>query len=191
MLKFQSVHLCHFDRFNEMCSNFRKRKLVTSETPQKQQRVDVIMIAAAGPGNANLVSQHKVDDLVVNFITEGLMPFSVVEMPSFKELVKGLQPNRSVITRPTVMKRVNEKATLVKEQVKTAMAKAQFIATTTDCWSARRRSFVGVTSHWIDDETLERNVPLLHVHVLRVDIPMMYWLQSWKIFILNMIFRGR
>ena len=42
------------------------------------------------------------------------------------------------------MKRVNEKATLVKEQVKTAMAKAQFIATTTDGWSARRRSFVGV-----------------------------------------------
>ena len=78
-----------------MCSYSRKRKLVASETPQKQQRVDVIMMAAAGPGNANLVSQHKVDDLVVNFITEGLMPFSVVKLPSFKELVKGLQPNRS------------------------------------------------------------------------------------------------
>ena len=146
------------DRFNEICSSSHKRKVSNEifETPQKrakQQKVDVMI---AGPANANLVSQAKVNDLVVEFITEGLMPFSVVEMPSFKALVTGLQPNRSVISRPTVIKRINEKATLVKENVKDAMAKAQHIATTTDCWTAHRRSFIGVTSHWIDEQTLER-----------------------------------
>ena len=146
------------DRFNEICSSSHKRKVSNEifETPQKrakQQKVDVMI---AGPANANLVSQAKVNDLVVEFITEGLMPFSVVEMPSFKVLVTDLQPNRSVISRPTVIKRINEKATLVKENVKDAMAKAQHIATTTDCWTAHRRSFIGVTSHWIDEQTLER-----------------------------------
>ena len=36
------------------------------------------------------------------------------------------------------------------------MAKVQHVATTTDCWTAHRRSFLGVTSHWLDEETLER-----------------------------------
>lgn len=90
-----------------------------------------------GPANANLVSQAKVDDLVVGFITERLMPFSLVEMPSFQELVIGHQPDWSVISRPTVVKRIKEKADMIKNNVKTAMADAQHVATTTDCWTAR------------------------------------------------------
>ena len=108
------------------------------------------------PANANMVSQAKIDDLLIGFITEGLMPFSTVEMPSFQRLVKGLQPNRSVMCRATVTKRIDEKASLVKKNVKDAMAKVQQVATTTDCWTARRRSYIGVTAHWIDSETLDR-----------------------------------
>lgn len=137
--KFQRRHKHQLGKFNEICLSSRKRKLGESETGQKQtkqQKVDVLM-GPRGPANANLVSQAKVNDLVVGFITEGLMPFSVVEMPSFKELITALQPNRTVISRPTVMKRINEKATLIKENVKSAMAKAQHIATTTDCGTAR------------------------------------------------------
>ena len=132
--QFQRVHPHQLNRFNEICSSSHKRKLSNevSETPQKQakqQKVDVMM---AGTANANLVSQAKVNELIVGFITEELMPFSVVEMPSFKALVTGLQPSRSVISRPTVMKRISEKATLIKENIKEAMAKVQHGATTTD-----------------------------------------------------------
>lgn len=31
------------------------------------------------------------------------------------------------------------------------------VATTTDCWSARQRSYLGVTCHWIDNTSLERH----------------------------------
>ncbi|CAB3977853.1 ATP-dependent DNA helicase PIF1, partial [Paramuricea clavata] len=145
------VHPRQMDRFNEICSSSHKRKVSNEifETPQKQAKQQKVGVMIAGPANTNLVSQAKVNDLMVEFITEGLMPFSVVETPSFKVLVTGLQPNRSVISRPTVIKRINEKATMVKENVKDAMAKAQHIATT-DCWTAHQRSFTGVTSHWID-----------------------------------------
>ena len=141
-----------------MCLSSRKRKETDkiTETSRKQQKVDDMLSQA----NANLVSQKKVDNLVVGFITEGLMPFSLVEMPSFQQLVKGLQPNRTVISRPTVMKRITEKAKTVRSNVKTAMAEVQYVSTTTDCWSARRRSFIGVTAHWIDDVTLERSAAL-------------------------------
>ncbi|XP_056110598.1 uncharacterized protein LOC130088018 [Rhinichthys klamathensis goyatoka] len=36
------------------------------------------------------------------------------------------------------------------------MAKVNYIGTTTDCWTARQRSYIGVTAHWIDEPTLER-----------------------------------
>ena len=114
------------------------------------------MVAAQVQGNANLVTQTQVDNLLVKFITEGLMPFSLVEQPAFKEFVTGLQPNRSVISRATVVKKISEKASLVKKNLKTAMDKVQHIATTTDCWSAHHRSYIGVTAHWIDTETLQR-----------------------------------
>ncbi|KAJ8349349.1 hypothetical protein SKAU_G00244790 [Synaphobranchus kaupii] len=37
-----------------------------------------------------------------------------------------------------------------------AMRGVDHIATTTDCWSVRRRSFVGITAHWIDPDSLKR-----------------------------------
>ena len=40
--------------------------------------------------------------------------------------------------------------------VTNAMRPLQFVATTTDCWSARGRSYIGVTAHWIDVNSLER-----------------------------------
>jgi KRAB domain-containing zinc finger protein len=151
------VHPHQLNKFNEICSTCNKRKSnEVSETPQKQAKKQKVDVMITGAANANLVSQAKVNELVVGFITEGLMPFSVVEMPSFKALVTGLQPNRSVISRPTVMKRISEKATLAKQNIKGAMVKVQHVATTTDCWTAHRRSFLGVTSHWLDEETLER-----------------------------------
>ncbi len=33
----------------------------------------------------------------------------------------------------------------------------ELCATTTDCWTARQRSYLGVTCHWIDNTSLERH----------------------------------
>ena len=40
--------------------------------------------------------------------------------------------------------------------MKDAMAKVQQVVTTTDCWTAHHRSFIGVTAHWIDSDMLDR-----------------------------------
>lgn len=42
------------------------------------------------------------------------------------------------------------------EEVKHDLRNTNFVCTTADVWSAKRRSFLGVTAHWIDAETFER-----------------------------------
>uniref|UniRef100_A0A9J7Z8S9 Transposase n=1 Tax=Cyprinus carpio carpio TaxID=630221 RepID=A0A9J7Z8S9_CYPCA len=54
------------------------------------------------------------------------------------------------------------KKTLIAE-----LGKAKFVATTTDCWSAHQKSNLGVTCHWINEETLERRSAALACKRLR------------------------
>ncbi|XP_041852003.1 uncharacterized protein LOC121646934 isoform X2 [Melanotaenia boesemani] len=102
------------------------------------------------------VSQKSVDDAIISFVIQGLQPLSVVEQPGFKDLVQHLQPGVSVICRGTVKNRVVKATQDMKKNLKAAMSKVQFIATTTDCWTAHRRSFLGVTAHWLDPLTMRR-----------------------------------
>ena len=85
------------------------------------------------------------------------MPFSLVEQPAFKELVTGLQPSHSVMCR----------AIVVKKNLKRAMSEVKHIATTTDCWSACHHSYIGVTAHWLDTETLQRKSCVLACRCLK------------------------
>ncbi|KAL7846456.1 hypothetical protein SRHO_G00214360 [Serrasalmus rhombeus] len=98
-----------------------------------------------------LVTQRNIDHALLNFVTHSLQPFSVVEQPAFKAFLHELEPDSSLMSRTTLM---DEAALEMKRNVKKAMS--DFIATTTDCWNARRRGFIGVTAHWVDPDSLER-----------------------------------
>lgn len=92
-----------------------------------------------------------------NFIVHSLQPFSLVEQPVFLGLVQDLQPNYTIMSRTTVRHKLDKATLAMKKQVKEAMRKIPYIATTTDCWTARRRSSIGVTAHWLDPSSFERH----------------------------------
>nr|XP_014269066.2 uncharacterized protein LOC106676613 [Maylandia zebra]XP_024654147.1 uncharacterized protein LOC106676613 [Maylandia zebra] len=48
-----------------------------------------------------------------------------------------------------------------------ALDKVKFVATTTDCWSAHQKSYLGVTCHWIEEASLERRSAALACKRLR------------------------
>ena len=93
--------------------------------------------------------QKSTDLAVVNFC--GLHPLGVVEQPGFITLMQHILPNYKVMSRTTLRDTKRMKA-----RVKNAMQNIKYIATTTDCWTAHRQSFVGVTAHWIEPDSLER-----------------------------------
>ena len=69
-----------------------------------------------------------------------------------------MQPNRFVVCRMTVKRLLQERVEALKVSVTCPL---QFVATTTDCWSARGRSYIGVTAHLIDVDSLERRYVVL------------------------------
>ena len=93
---------------------------------------------------------------MLNFVSQGLQPFAVVTLPAFRELIVGLQPGKTVLSRSTVRLRLSADVGALRARLIAAMAAVNCIATTTDCWSARGRALFGVTAHWIAPVTFER-----------------------------------
>lgn len=101
------------------------------------------------------MSLASVDKVVLNFVVQGLYPPHIVQQHGFIDLVQHLQPNTNVMTRNAVVNKVTKTSAEMKRKLKAALAEVQFI-TTTDCWTAHRRSFIGVTAHWFNPQTMQR-----------------------------------
>ncbi|XP_048118088.1 uncharacterized protein LOC125306643 [Alosa alosa] len=141
-------HNCQLAKYCELTSVASKRKTdpgTTSNTKQLKLR------------ETRQVSQKTVDNSILRFIVQGLQAFSLVEQQSFQTLVQDLQSNSVVMSQATVCRRIETAMTTMKAKVKEEMSKTAYIATTTDCWTARRRSFIGVTAHWLDSSSFERH----------------------------------
>lgn len=130
----------------------RKRNMYPPGIPCKQPRMSEVMIVGAN----RRVPQAKVNKLIANFICEGLHPFSVVEQPSFKELLLTLNPQCKVMSSLNLQGRIEGAATQMKHTLLSHLSKVSYVATTTDCWTAHQQSYVMVTAHWIDEDTLRR-----------------------------------
>jgi len=100
--------------------------------------------------------QAVVDKHLIDLICQGLLPFRIVELPAFRKFVQILQPDVHVISRSTVKRRLNQATEEMKMKIKTVFSNINYVATTTDCWTASRQGFIGLTAHWIDHTTLER-----------------------------------
>lgn len=86
---------------------------------------------------AKQLSQKCVDNAVFSFLVQGCQPFVLVEQPAFQSLVQDLQPNGTIISQTTVQLKINRAKMTVKENVREAVMKTGYIATTLDCWSTK------------------------------------------------------
>lgn len=97
------------------------------------------------------------DNAVLKFVVHGLHPPHIVQQQSFIDLLHHPQPNTTVMTRNTVVNKVTKASFEMKINLKAALSEVDFIATTTDCWTAHHRGFIGVTAHWFDPQTMQRS----------------------------------
>lgn len=76
------------------------------------------------------------DKVVLQFVVQGLHPPHIVQQQGFIDLVQHLQPNTNVMTCNTVVNKVTKASVEKKRKLKAALSEIEFIATTTDCWTA-------------------------------------------------------
>ncbi|XP_067286175.1 zinc finger BED domain-containing protein 4-like [Pseudorasbora parva] len=141
-------HPNHLNNYSELTSTSQKRKNVSKNMEPLTKQLKI--------GETKIISQATVDKAVLRFIVYGLQPFSVVEKDEFKGLIHDLQPKSAVRSRSTICAKIEEAAGEMKKSLTEAMRGVEYICTTTDCWSSRRRSFIGMTAHWIDPNNLHR-----------------------------------
>lgn len=88
-----------------------------------------------------------------------MRPLITCEKPAFHRLIKGLTgitdtallPNRKTISKELKLKYNNYVSTLTS-----LIDKQDYICNTADIWSANNKSFMGMTSHFIDSKTYKR-----------------------------------
>ena len=86
----------------------------------------------------------------MDLVVQGLLSFKFVELFAFKKLVTTLQPCLHVMSQPTLKRRMKGQLLMMKQNLLAALNNVDFEATTTDCWTARRKSYIGLAAHWID-----------------------------------------
>lgn len=87
-----------------------------------------------------------------------MLPLSMVESKSFTARVEKI-PRRVGVSPPcrtTFAKFLDTEHDKMKEQLREELQSIEFVSTTVDIWTADNKSYLGVTAHCIDPETLKQ-----------------------------------
>ncbi|XP_034053165.1 uncharacterized protein LOC117533496 [Gymnodraco acuticeps] len=118
-----------------------------SPPPPKQQRLDF---------NRGTASQGKVDKAIARYVVEHVQAISTVESPAFRELVSMIACPGGTrhMGRKTFSNYLEKEYTKMESELKKTFEGLEYISTTADIWSVH--NFLGITSHWINPTTLQR-----------------------------------
>lgn len=103
------------------------------------------------------ISSKEVRTLVMDYVIEDMLPLTTVESPAFRKLVNELSAHHVQLPdRKTLSSCIEQAYNTMMKQITETLGKVKNVSTTADVWTAHHRSYLGMTVHWIDDESLKR-----------------------------------
>lgn len=149
---FQRSHPFKLGEFNGGIEKSNKRKRENQDEPEsitpKLKQVNLTKCVETN-------SRKKVNKAVIRFVVGTGSPFSVVEHPDFQHLLNvcggNIPPNRKQL-----MDELHESFCAMVEELKDNLKNISTVCVTADCWTVFKRSYLGMTVHWIDPVTMER-----------------------------------
>jgi len=93
--------------------------------------------------------------LLAEYVIEDMRPLSTVESPAFRKLINSMCPTQ-LPDRKSFTAYLDTVYDSMVDKVKNTLQKIGIVSTTVDVWTAHHRSFLGITAHWIDPDTLQR-----------------------------------
>uniref|UniRef100_A0A3B3B5W3 HAT C-terminal dimerisation domain-containing protein n=1 Tax=Oryzias melastigma TaxID=30732 RepID=A0A3B3B5W3_ORYME len=169
-------HLCGgsktFSTAKNSTSNLLKHLKGTHSTTQLVEK-EVRRLATARESRVSLpakqpkldfsreprVTLEELNQLVAGYIVEEMLPLSTVDSSSFRRIIDKIPSNNNVHLphRKSFTSYLENEYKKMKAALKLALDDVQFVSTTADIWTANNRSYMGVTIHWFNQDTLERH----------------------------------
>uniref|UniRef100_A0A3P9KPW1 HAT C-terminal dimerisation domain-containing protein n=1 Tax=Oryzias latipes TaxID=8090 RepID=A0A3P9KPW1_ORYLA len=105
------------------------------------------------------VTLEELNQLVAGYIVEEMLPLSTVDSSSFRRIIDKIPSNNNVHLphRKSFTSYLENEYKKMKAALKLVLDDVQFVSTTADIWTANNRSYMGVTIHWFNQDTLERH----------------------------------
>jgi hypothetical protein len=113
-----------------------------------------------GSTTINVVTKKELDKLVTDFLVSTMQPLSLVENPEFVKLMTTLQKH-PVMNRKQVKAALDHRYDAMILKLKDVLGSQMFLCAIADCWSAVNGSFIGMTIHWLQEDTLQRKSAVL------------------------------
>ncbi|XP_025202226.1 uncharacterized protein LOC112599519 [Melanaphis sacchari] len=144
----------HFGMMNKL--KLYKTERSSSSNSMSTSKQTKICHSTDNSGFSKKCSRQKVTDLVFNYIVEEMKPISTCEKPSFKKLITGLTNDNFVPDRRIINKELVNKYNCYVDDLIEKVSKQKYICLTTDIWSSLNKSYLGMTMHYIDENTYQR-----------------------------------
>lgn len=124
---------------------------VFDDCKSPKQRQSPLSSFGIGPQRpCNESRQEQITALVVKFIVGNMLPISLVDSSTFRELMTFLEPNYNVPHRNTITKRMDSQKAELSRQVVEEMEGASAVHMTTDLWtSLANDAYISVTASYI------------------------------------------
>lgn len=87
-------------------------------------------------------------------LVEDMQPISSVERSGFQKFCTQVAPYCTIPSRRTLNRRLQCLYEMTRNETIEAFQKAKWMSATADAWSAHKRAYMGVTVHYVNQETL-------------------------------------
>lgn len=169
---FQRVHQYRNNDFENALNDGKQKYVIKKqcfglETDQTTKPLNQLTLERCGSGKEGVtpgkegVTQHKLNDLLLKFIVSNTQPLSVVDKPSFVNLVRlGLPKDLKVMSCKSLKLQIEKLYLSMVYNITNTLSSVLYVSTTADCWTKGKKSYIGVTCHWINSKSKIESVSL-------------------------------
>lgn len=158
----KTKHAGHLKKFDDWCTLHDHRR--GSKRPHASTSHDVLGTSSTSKpatiteffhqGQVKKLTQSKLDEIILHYIAESVLPFNHVESDAFQKFVSSLLGTtfkqlkiKSRVTYKHQMKALFESR---KAELLLSLKSVKKLCITVDHWSSRRKGYIGITAHWYE-----------------------------------------
>lgn len=144
-------------------SKKQKNLNTTCFSIEKQKNKYACSTAGRSKESKKVNQQVEFEENIVKFFISSMIPLRAIDDTYFNKTFMDLETinfKPKLISRRTLTRRIEEYYTKEISIIKSEIETIQYVCTTADIWSGKKRSFLGVTAHWISNDLSRTSVAL-------------------------------